>query len=756
MTEITETEKKPSEESKKTDQIYYNKIMQLIPELSLYKPETISHFRARAETLKCEDLKSYYAFLQSHPEEVVYMKSNLTLKGTHFFRGDDWEFFRNKCLSQLAGKEKITIWCASCSSGEEVFSLIMCLLDYVTLGQIDILATDYNDELLEKCRAGEYYLMHLEEIPERYQRHVIMGNPKFTFPQTMKDVIQIRHLNLLEDTYPTGFDVVLCRNTIKFFSTEARTMVKTKLAETLNEDGFLFLSTDGNHKGYELIDDPSSLHLQQIDGRCIYQKREFCKKIMFITPRISGGGAEKVITALASYMAEKYEVYLVSMLPPQENPYPVSSRVVQLGLYKNKTGKKTNQSGQGQKKISEQEGQVKLSKSLLMRGKRKLRKIKKKVINKLKSKYRKERDRIRKHLWKLADKAYPEYSKERKIDLRHKELGKELDKLKKKHQIDCAVSFLNPANDINTLSRVRTPTIISIRSCLDGPFAPPESKGWFGKRRIIQNCRKADRIVAVSKETGENLCKSFHAEKKKISVIYNACDLEKIQVLGQELPQDEEIIKRVNEAEFVFASNGRRVMKKGQWHLIRAFKETHRKHPGTVLMILGKKGERDTEALLTNLLHENQMEDYVFLLGFHENPFSVLSRANAFVMSSFNEGFPNALVEAMALGLPVISTDCRSGPREILAPETNCTEKVTDRIELAEYGILTPECSGNTDIFKELEENERLLFEAMCMLIENPDLRNHYAQKSMERAAQFQRNDIMRQWEHLIEDTMKK
>ena len=477
-----------------------------------------------------------------------------------------------------------------------------------------------------------------------------------------------------------------------------------------------------------------------IDSRRSIREEKPRLRIMFITPRISGGGAEKVITSLASYMTERYEVYLVSMLPPKDNPYPVSDQVVQLRLYETCRSNASKKSP-GPQAVSGLEVQSNSAKRLLYRIRKKIRNAKKKVYQKLK-----------KEVLKCGDKAFPDFSREIEAELNYQKQGRALMQLKKYYQIDCAVSFLNPANYINGLSKSGIPTIISIRSCLDGPFAPPESQGRFGKNRIIRTCKKADKIVAVSKETGVNLQQCFHADSDKTTVIYNSCDMERIQLLSKELPKDEEILRRISDAEFVFVSNGRRVKKKGQWHLIWALQKTLEKHPGAILMILGAAGDRDTRVLLERLIREKHLENHVFLLGFHNNPFSILARGDAFVMTSFNEGFPNALVEAMAVGLPVISTDCRSGPREILAPGTPCISKVTEIIDYAEYGILLPECSGNTDIFRELEDGEKLLAEAMCKLIEDPDLRCYYAQRSVERAAQFHKNDIIKQWECLIQD----
>src|SRR5699024_1749281 len=97
---------------------------------------------------------------------------------------------------------------------------------------------------------------------------------------------------------------------------------------------------------------------------------------------------------------------------------------------------------------------------------------------------------------------------------------------------------------------------------------------------------------------------------------------------------------------------------------------------------------------LNELVKQFELENDVFFLGYQENPFKYIARADIYVLPSLHEGFPNALCEAMACGKPVVSTDCPSGPREILFQNPDINMTLPEQITRADYGILTPQLEG--------------------------------------------------------------
>lgn len=169
----------------------------------------------------------------------------------------------------------------------------------------------------------------------------------------------------------------------------------------------------------------------------------------------------------------------------------------------------------------------------------------------------------------------------------------------------------------------------------------------------------SNHIIAVSDSVAEDLRNILHIPANKITVIYNPIPTQKIKTLANKLPEHEWFKDDVP----IILGAGRLVPQKDFATLLRAYAEI-RKNKFVRLVIFGVGAQKQ---LLLDLAAELEISDDVDFPGFTDNIYSYLATASVFVLSSIYEGCPNILLEALVCGCPVVATDCRSGPREILA-----------------------------------------------------------------------------------------
>lgn len=202
---------------------------------------------------------------------------------------------------------------------------------------------------------------------------------------------------------------------------------------------------------------------------------------------------------------------------------------------------------------------------------------------------------------------------------------------------------------------------------------------------------------------------------------------------------------------------GRITYPKAQWLLPKVLKRVQETVPGARLVILGEgpmdvkiKEEADQSGLAVytpqSPIGEKGFD--IYMPGFTVNPYPYLKKAAVFIKSSVYEGFPNVIIEAMASGLPIISSDCTSGPREILSPDTPVST-TAHKLEEAPYGLLTPVYSEETN---NLEQYLTAASGAVIEILTNSEKKNYYIKQSLERAAQYEKEIIMRQWIRVIEN----
>lgn len=227
------------------------------------------------------------------------------------------------------------------------------------------------------------------------------------------------------------------------------------------------------------------------------------------------------------------------------------------------------------------------------------------------------------------------------------------------------LSALPPTNCIavwaRAIARVRFRLVLAEHSTISvaSKSAYNSKARWILPALMRGSYRHADNIVAVSSGVADDLSATLSLPRERIHVIYNPVVNDKVLARSLE-PNDHPWLGA--EQCPVILGVGRLTAAKDFATLIRAFAEV-RKRRRIKLVILGEGEERpELEALVKRL----GLEDEVSLPGFASNPYSYMRRSAAFALSSRWEGLPTVLIEAMACGTSVISTDCPSGPREIL------------------------------------------------------------------------------------------
>lgn len=226
------------------------------------------------------------------------------------------------------------------------------------------------------------------------------------------------------------------------------------------------------------------------------------------------------------------------------------------------------------------------------------------------------------------------------------------------------------------MSGVRPRIVISERNIiLNGGMRPMIVAQWAMKMLAY---RFADTVTAVSGGVADDLSHKLRLPRDEIQVLFNPrIDQELLD--QSKLPLDHKWLGKGNST---LVAAGRLVTWKGHDVLLKAFQLIVSQRPEARLVVLGEGEELER---LRALAVKLGVDDCVDFHGFAKNPYMYFSRAAVFVLSSYNEGLCNVLIEAMACGAPVVSTDCPHGPAEIISPDADgFLVPVGDHLQLAD------------------------------------------------------------------------
>lgn len=299
---------------------------------------------------------------------------------------------------------------------------------------------------------------------------------------------------------------------------------------------------------------------------------------------------------------------------------------------------------------------------------------------------------------------------------RMKALSQKLRDYLEANQVDTLLSLLNRPNLLSCRvkkSGWKGKLIISERADTIAYYKTVRF-GWYMIRLVRKYYPFADEVTVISKGIARSLRKLGIPH---CHVIYNPIYIAApVNTAGGPRP-------------YTFINIARLEPQKNQALLIRAFARVP--DTNSRLVILGK-GHLLVE--LQGLARELGVSERVYFAGFQTDIQSYLSQSDCFVFSSDYEGLGNVLIEALQAGLPVISTDCPYGPREILAPATDTDTLLKEGVEEGAYGLLTP------------VGKDEFLATAMERMIQDTALRDAYRQKAVPRSHDFDINVISKKY----------
>ena len=261
------------------------------------------------------------------------------------------------------------------------------------------------------------------------------------------------------------------------------------------------------------------------------------------------------------------------------------------------------------------------------------------------------------------------------------------------------------ATFVNCFAKSSARCIVSQRNFMS------KETGSKMKKILLQYCfQQADAVVAVAELCRLDLIENFNVPENKVHTIYNAYDQERISNRMEE-KIEERHQTFFDGHRFNLVSVARPEYQKGFWNLVKVLYLVRQKGFDCGLTIVGDGSQISK---LERLSHSLDLKEHVQLAGYQSNPYAYIGKSDIYVMTSLFEGFPNALTEAMCCGKTIISTDCPSGPREILQGKEQITKKANAR-EVCEFGILVPVFSNAENWNEnEFDREHEIMAERIC------------------------------------------
>lgn len=227
-------------------------------DLTAYKEKQM---RRRIETLMgkwgTKDFEVYAKMLRSDSQCFDEFINYITINVSEFYRNtDQWDYLDKTIIPALIQKfgKNLKIWSAACSTGDEPYSLVMALSRHIPLENIKIYATDLDKTVIAKAKVGLYNEKSVVGVPaDLKKKYFTQVGPSYQISDEIKKRVEFHEHNLLKDTYPTNYHMIVCRNVLIYFTEEAKEEVFKKFQKALAPGGYLFIGSTEQIIGYKEI-----------------------------------------------------------------------------------------------------------------------------------------------------------------------------------------------------------------------------------------------------------------------------------------------------------------------------------------------------------------------------------------------------------------------------------------------------------------------------------------------------------------------
>jgi len=221
-------------------------------DFNAYKKESLMRrMRKRMEVVHIDGFPDYTDYLEVHPEEFSHLFNNILINVTAFFRDEaSWDYLRDALVPELIASRNhngaIRVWSAGCASGEEAYSIAMLLAEAMGRDEfrerVKVYATDVDEHALNQARQASYIEKQIQSVPKPLvEKYFTRDADRFVFDKELRRSVIFGRHDLVQDAPISRVSLLMCRNTLMYFHTEAQSRMLARFHFALAPDGVLFL-----------------------------------------------------------------------------------------------------------------------------------------------------------------------------------------------------------------------------------------------------------------------------------------------------------------------------------------------------------------------------------------------------------------------------------------------------------------------------------------------------------------------------------